>query len=147
MMCVARPCAIICIFASLALMSPPYATPHNAALDTWPRLMVWAWERPEDLRGLDRAIGAAFLARTITIAGAQFRLHPRRQSLRVSPDAALRGGHTDRGRGAGRALVRAGHDWRASKHRPLPPPRRCQVSSASRWILMPALRNARSTGS
>jgi hypothetical protein len=89
MMCVARPCAIVCILASLALMSPPYATPHNAALDTWPRLMVWAWERPEDLRGLDRAIGVAFLARTITIAGAQFRVHPRRQPLRVSPDAAL----------------------------------------------------------
>jgi hypothetical protein len=89
MMCVARPCAIVCIVASLALLSPPYAAPHNAALDAWPRLMVWAWERPEDLSGLDRTIGVAFLARTITIAGDRFRVHPRRQPLRVSPGAAL----------------------------------------------------------
>jgi hypothetical protein len=145
MMCVARPCAIVCIVASLALISPPYATPHTAALDIWPRLIVWAWERPEDLRGLDRAIGVAFLARTITIAGAQFRVHPRRQPLRVSPDAALVAvtrievERPDASRSSGTRLAR----W----HRPLPPPRRCHVSSASRWISMPALRTARFTGS
>jgi hypothetical protein len=86
---IARPCAIVCIVTSLALLSPSYAAPHNAALDRWPRLIVWAWERPEDLRGLDPAIGVAFLARTITIAGDRFRVDPRRQPLRVSPETAL----------------------------------------------------------
>jgi hypothetical protein len=60
--------------------------PSSAAL---PTLMLWAWERPEDLRGLDRRVGVAFLAQTIRVAANGFDLDPRRQPLRVSPDTAL----------------------------------------------------------
>jgi hypothetical protein len=60
---------------------------HMAAV---PRLMLWAWERPEDLRFLDpdRA-GVAFLAGTarITRHGLDFR--PRLQPLRISSGTKL----------------------------------------------------------
>jgi hypothetical protein len=58
-------------------------------MDRLPRVFIWAWERPEDLRDLHRGIGVAFLAQTISIEGAEFRVAPRRQPLRVSPATAL----------------------------------------------------------
>jgi hypothetical protein len=59
--------------------------------------MLWAWERPEDLRALDPDTGVAFLAQTITLAadraaklkGSSYTVHPRRQPLRVGRDTAL----------------------------------------------------------
>jgi hypothetical protein len=51
--------------------------------DGLPRLVLWAWERPEDLRQLDAGIGVAFLAQTVTISGDHFAVHPRLQPLRV----------------------------------------------------------------
>lgn len=61
--------------------------PHISAV---PRLMFWAWERPEDLRFLDpERAGVAFLAGTarITRDGLEFR--PRLQPLRVSSQTKL----------------------------------------------------------
>lgn len=52
-------------------------------------MVVWAWERPEDLRDLDERIGVAFLAQTITVIDDRLRVEPRRQPLRVSPGATL----------------------------------------------------------
>jgi hypothetical protein len=50
-----------------------------------PPLMLWAWEEPEDLRGIDRQrIGVAFLAERIFV-GRDVRVLPRRQSVLV-PD-------------------------------------------------------------
>ena len=71
-----------------------------------PRVMLWAWERPEDLRFIDpRTIGVAFLAGTIEIrspdagsagsngsaasAETTVVLHPRLQPLLVPPETAL----------------------------------------------------------
>ena len=52
-----------------------------------PPLMLWAWEEPEDLRGIDRQrIGVAFLAERIFL-GRDVRVAPRRQSILV-PDKA-----------------------------------------------------------
>ncbi|MCW5892793.1 MAG: hypothetical protein KIT14_19950 [bacterium] len=56
-----------------------------------PPLVLWAWERPEDLRFVDPGeVGVAFLARTVRV-GADGRLAvlPRRQPLRV-PAATYR---------------------------------------------------------
>jgi hypothetical protein len=50
--------------------------------------MLWAWERPEDLRALPPDVGVAFLAQTITI-GAAPSIEPRRQPLRVDPGVPL----------------------------------------------------------
>jgi hypothetical protein len=55
-----------------------------------PPLVLWAWERPEDLRFVrsgDSAI--AYLAETIQLRDGEVRPRPRMQSLRVRDDAKL----------------------------------------------------------
>lgn len=55
-----------------------------------PDRMLWAWERPEDLRFADPAkVGVAFLSQTITLEGDDVRLRSRRQPLEVAKDAFL----------------------------------------------------------
>jgi hypothetical protein len=55
-----------------------------------PRLTVWAWERREDLRGLDaRTTALAFLERTVVVDGAGVRVVPRRQAMFLPADAVL----------------------------------------------------------
>lgn len=74
-------------FAWIAALIPS----RPAALGTGPipPLMLWAWERAEDLRQLPSGIGVAFLAQTFTVdAGAPVRV-PRRQPLRVGPHIPL----------------------------------------------------------
>jgi hypothetical protein len=59
--------------------------------------MVWAWERPDDLRSLDTFGGVAFLAGTIELGSTkaelgsplQWQVRPRLQPLRVRPNAYL----------------------------------------------------------
>lgn len=59
-------------------------------LPGFPRVFVWAWERPEDLRWLDmRAVGVAFLARTVCPRGDGVGVRPRMQPLRTPPGAVL----------------------------------------------------------
>jgi len=74
---------------ALLLLSPSYALPEHARLSRLPPLMLWAWERPEDLRGLHSSVGVAFLAQTVTISGSRFTLQPRRQPLRVTGNALV----------------------------------------------------------
>jgi hypothetical protein len=55
-----------------------------------PGRMLWAWERPEDLRGLDPArTGVAFLDRTVSIGPNGVTTRPRLQPLAVAPGTAL----------------------------------------------------------
>lgn len=50
-------------------------------------VMLWAWERPEDLRFIDPGnTGVAFLAQTLTLDGEDVRYAPRRQPLDL-PDS------------------------------------------------------------
>jgi hypothetical protein len=84
-----RGVALAAALASLVALAPPYAAPVNAAAARLPPLMLWAWERPEDLRGLDRDVGVAFLAQSITLDGGRVRIRPRMQPLRVDPATAL----------------------------------------------------------
>jgi hypothetical protein len=52
--------------------------------------MLWAWERPEDLRFLDpTSAGVAFLAGTITIDRGHASLKPRLQPLLMAPGTKL----------------------------------------------------------
>jgi len=56
----------------------------------FPSIVLWAWERPEDLRTLDSKLFAvAFLAQTLTLRGDEVLFTPRHQPLNVSPDAKL----------------------------------------------------------
>ena len=55
-----------------------------------PSVILWAWERPEDLRFIDsRKIGVAYLAKTISLSGAQVLSKPRLQPLSVSKETMV----------------------------------------------------------
>lgn len=51
-----------------------------------PRKILWAWERPEDLRFIDRnEYGVAFLAQTLILENDRVIHKPRRQPLELAP--------------------------------------------------------------
>ena len=55
-----------------------------------PELILWAWERPEDLRFLDRSkFGVAFLEQTLNSNGTEVIHIPRRQPLKVESNTYL----------------------------------------------------------
>jgi hypothetical protein len=55
-----------------------------------PRVILWAWERPEDLSFTDpREVGVAFLARTLYLRGEKVAARPRFQPLSVAPETSL----------------------------------------------------------
>lgn len=66
--------------------APRRAAP--ASLAALPPTMLWAWERPEDLRWLPPGVGVAYVATTVEIAAAQSRLRPRGYPLLLRPDTA-----------------------------------------------------------
>ncbi len=78
--------------AHVNVVSRPFNPTHDQI--HLPRVMLWAWERPEDLRFIDpRTTGVSFLAGTIEItsrsSNAGVVLHPRLQPLRVPPGTSL----------------------------------------------------------
>ena len=55
-----------------------------------PDKILWAWERPEDLRFIDTdKFGVAFLAQTLLLQKNDVIFQPRRQPLRVAPNTYL----------------------------------------------------------
>jgi hypothetical protein len=67
-------------------------TPSRNRLDEnhFPRTVLWAWERPEDLRAIDpKRVAVAFLAQTLVLTSGEVRLDPRHQPLDVSPETHL----------------------------------------------------------
>ncbi|HEY2930850.1 MAG TPA: hypothetical protein VGK99_03820 [Acidobacteriota bacterium] len=55
-----------------------------------PKLFLWAWERPEDLRFIDpHRVGVAYLAQTLHLRGKEMGIRPRLQPLHVPPDTVL----------------------------------------------------------
>jgi hypothetical protein len=64
--------------------------PHAPGMPV-PGLVLWAWERPEDLRFIDpKTTGVAYLAATVSLqADGSLRYHFRQQPLRV-PEAVAR---------------------------------------------------------
>ena len=61
---------------------------HATRLQPIPQIVLWAWERPEDLRFVNpKNTSIAFLAATIRLQGDATIIRPRFQPLRV-PDAA-----------------------------------------------------------
>ncbi|CAN5654742.1 hypothetical protein BH10CYA1_BH10CYA1_15340 [soil metagenome] len=70
--------AIFCAVANFAAEARQPATP--------PQIMLWAWERPEDLRFIDsKATGVAYLAATIKLRNDKVICINRHQPLRVPP--------------------------------------------------------------
>src|ERR1700716_416706 len=59
---------------------------RNARLNQLPRVILWAWERPTDLRFINpHDVGVAFLARTIRLRANEVTVRPRLQPLSL-PD-------------------------------------------------------------
>jgi hypothetical protein len=79
---------LLAIALAFAGLSTPAAT-ISAPLNGLPRLVLWAWERPADLRALDPDIGVAYLAQTITLQPHGMRVDRRRQPLQVAAQARV----------------------------------------------------------
>jgi hypothetical protein len=74
---------------SNARWTRPPAVVHDA-LSSLPRVILWAWERPESLEFIDvQTVGVAFLARTLYLSGPDVIVRPRLQPFSAPPDAKL----------------------------------------------------------
>jgi hypothetical protein len=80
-------CTAVPFFSSCA------ARPHSAsrsASNQLPAIILWAWERPENLEFLDpQRFGVAFLAQTLTLQKDEVVFRPRHQPLQVTPQTRL----------------------------------------------------------
>jgi hypothetical protein len=55
-----------------------------------PSVVLWAWERPEDLRFIDPdRVGVAYLDRTVTLTGTTIDVRLRQQAMRLPPDTQV----------------------------------------------------------
>ena len=75
--------------AAIALVGPALVGSRPATRGPLPDMMLWAWERPVDLRQLPSNTGVAFLTQTITISNSLFLVTGRRQPLLVDPATPL----------------------------------------------------------
>jgi len=89
---------IALVMASLAfgfskvrsVMSSRKAPAPAARMDHLPRVVLWAWERPTDLRFIDpKETGVAFLAQTIRLRQGEVVVRPRLQSLDLPEGARV----------------------------------------------------------
>ena len=84
-----------CVVGVLSLVMLASCLPrdrHRNRLDEshFPRVILWAWERPEDLKTVDpNRFAVAFLAQTIALKNDDVILAPRHQPLDVSPETKL----------------------------------------------------------
>ena len=82
--------AIAALLVVLGGCKPKVQTRNRLDEQHFPALMLWAWERPEDLRFLDpNKQGVAFLAQTLTLKGDEVAFSPRHQPLQVPPDTKM----------------------------------------------------------
>jgi hypothetical protein len=75
---------LICL---LTWILPEQILAHSR-LNGAPPVMLWAWERPEDIRGFSDSanVGVAYLAATLNISDADLNVHARRQPFLHKPD-------------------------------------------------------------
>src|SRR5512142_3369106 len=76
-----RAVVILLAAASLSAGGPVAPAPAGTVL--------WAWERPEDLRDIAPGTSVAFLAQTLELHGSATSVLPRRQPLAVAPATPL----------------------------------------------------------
>jgi len=83
---VAAVAALCAAGAVLGRVYPPATDPLGGA----PGVILWAWERPEDLRSVDPGrAGVAVLAGTVTLRGSEAIVRPRMQSMQAAEGAWL----------------------------------------------------------
>ena len=86
-----KPALIILVALSLICVgscNPP--TRNRLDENHFPRVVLWAWERPENLKSIDaNRFAVAFLAQTLVLKGDDVIFDPRQQPLDVSPETKL----------------------------------------------------------
>jgi hypothetical protein len=81
--------ALACVLL-LSSATTRKSTRARPAFNKLPPVILWAWERPEDLKFLDpQRFGVAFLAQTLVLQNDEVVFRPRRQPLLVSPQTQL----------------------------------------------------------
>lgn len=83
---------VLAIGFSLLLFPSCKPRPARNRLDEnhFPRIIFWAWERPEDLKSVDaNRFAVAFLAQTLVLKADDVILNPRHQPLDVTPQTKL----------------------------------------------------------
>jgi hypothetical protein len=79
---------LVCLFAVATIRSERFEPWYGDQIRGLPRVVLWAWERPEDLRFINpQNTAVAFLADTIQLHGETVVSRPRLQSL-LLPDGA-----------------------------------------------------------
>ncbi|WP_374348891.1 hypothetical protein [Chitinimonas sp.] len=82
--------AILLLLACLLLHGSAVTRHRHPALDSLPTTMLWAWDRPEDLRWLNDAdTGVAYLAASVILRGDAVQVTPRRPGLQVNGRLAV----------------------------------------------------------
>lgn len=80
--------AMLALGARLGPFSPRSAIPNR--MERFPRVMLWAWERREDLSFINpREVGVAYLASTLYLDGDRVAVRPRQQPLHVPRDCVV----------------------------------------------------------
>jgi len=81
---------LLAFLACSALRADGLAAPAaHPALAQLPARMLWAWERPEDLRWLPADAGVAYVAATVLLRGDEALVHPRSAPLLLAEGTAL----------------------------------------------------------
>ena len=75
------------LLAALSACQP--ARQERAALTALPNEILWAWERPEDLRWAPPEVGVAYVASSVSLADDRVDVVPRANPLKVRPDTML----------------------------------------------------------
>ncbi len=81
---------IATIIILLPLLLVTYSAPKPTPVESLPSVILWAWERPENLTFLDpQKTAVAFLAKTITLRDDKIAVKPRLQPLQLAHDTKL----------------------------------------------------------
>jgi len=84
--------ALIAVLVALMFVISCTKAPTRNRFDEnqFPKRILWAWERPEDLEFVDpHKFAVAFLAQTLVLKNDDVEYKPRRQPLKVKPDTRL----------------------------------------------------------
>lgn len=78
------------VFIFLPLLLAALGSRPATPVEALPPVILWAWERPEDLTFVDPdRTAVAFLAKTITLSGDKVFVKPRLQPLKLAPGTKL----------------------------------------------------------
>ena len=76
--------------ATIFILFPVLLLLAGSRSTTEPKIILWAWERPEDLTFIDpQKTDVAFLAKTIYLRGDKVAVRPRLQPLKLAPGTKL----------------------------------------------------------